>query len=85
MTKNLNISVANIIWIIGVIFAAGIAYSQITYLEREIDETKLLYQEKLEVLERRLEKKIKLIDENRDEIQQVKIELAKGDCSGTGS
>ncbi len=64
ISKNLEISVGNIIWIIGIIFTMGIAYSQIGQLEEDIM-----------VLEQRLEKKIKIINENDDRINELEKEL----------
>lgn len=66
ISKNLEISVGNIIWIIGIIFTMGIAYSQIGQLGEDIV-----------VLEQRLEKKIKIINENEDRIVELEKELAK--------
>lgn len=66
ISKNLEISIGNIIWIIGVIFTMGVAYSQIGQLEEDI-----------KVLEQRLEKKIKIINENEDRIVDIEKELAK--------
>ena len=66
ISKNLEISIGNIIWIIGIIFTMGIAYSQIGQLEEDIA-----------VLEQRLEKKIKVINETDDKISKLEIELAK--------
>ncbi|MAB51192.1 hypothetical protein [Marinobacter sp.] len=66
ISKNFEISVGNIIWIVGVIFTMGIAYSQIGQLEEDIV-----------VLERRLEKKIKVINENDDKINELEKEIAK--------
>ena len=66
INKNLEISIGNIIWIIGIIFTMGIAYSQIGQLSED-----------LKVLEQRLEKKIKVINECEDTINELKIELAK--------
>ena len=63
--KNLEVNVGNIIWIVGVIFTMGVAYSQIGQLEEDID-----------VLEQRLEKKIKIINENDDRINELEKELA---------
>lgn len=80
MNNNFNISVANIIWVIGLIFTAGIAYSQLTYLEREIEKIDTKYQEKIEVLHRRLEKKIQEINENTEKIHELELELAKNAC-----
>jgi hypothetical protein len=57
ISKNLEVNVGNIIWIVGVIFTMGVAYSQIGQLEEDI-----------KVLEQRLEKKIKIINENDDKI-----------------
>jgi len=51
ITKSLEVSIGNIIWIIGVIFTMGVAYSQIGQLEEDI-----------KVLEQRLEKNIKIIN-----------------------
>ena len=65
ISKNLEISVGNIIWIIGIIFTMGIAYSQIGQLDEDI-----------QVLEQRLEKKIKIINENDDRINELEKELA---------
>ena len=66
ISKNLEISVGNIIWIIGIIFTMGIAYSQIGQLGEDI-----------RVLEQRLEKKIKVINENADHIVELEKELAR--------
>ena len=66
MQKDFTISIGNIIWIIGIIFTMGIAYSQIGQLEEDIL-----------ILERRLEKKIKLINENDDRINDLEKELAR--------
>ena len=65
ISKNLEVSIGNIIWIIGVIFTMGVAYSQIGQLEEDIN-----------VLEQRLEKKIKIINENDDRINELEKELA---------
>ena len=48
--KDFTLNIGNIIWIIGIIFTMGIAYSQINQLGEDLD-----------VLEARLEKKIKII------------------------
>jgi CII-binding regulator of phage lambda lysogenization HflD len=66
MKKDFTISIGNIIWIIGIIFTMGIAYSQIGQLGEDIV-----------VLERRLEKKIKVINELDEKINKLEIELAK--------
>jgi len=66
MQKDFTISIGNIIWIIGIIFTMGIAYSQIGQLDEDI-----------KVLEQRLEKKIKIINENEDRIVELEKELAK--------
>ena len=66
ISKNLEISVGNIIWIIGIIFTMGIAYSQIGQLDEDI-----------KVLEQRLEKKIKIINENENRIVDLEKEIAK--------
>jgi|TARA_R100000084_G_C4641239_1_gene143975 CII-binding regulator of phage lambda lysogenization HflD len=63
--KDLTLSVGNIIWIIGIIFTMGIAYSQIAQLDEDIL-----------VLEKRLEKKIKVINECEDRIVELEKELA---------
>ena len=55
--KDLTLNIGNIIWIIGIIFTMGIAYSQIAQLSDDI-----------EVIESRLEKKIRLINECEDRI-----------------
>lgn len=65
ISKNLEVSIGNIIWIVGVIFTMGVAYSQIGQLEEDI-----------KVLEQRLEKKIKIINENDDRINELEKELA---------
>ena len=66
ISKNLEISIGNIIWMIGIIFTMGIAYSQIGQLDEDI-----------KVLEQRLEKKIKVINENEDRIVELEKEIAK--------
>ena len=63
--KDLTLSVGNIIWIIGIIFTMGIAYSQIAQLDEDIL-----------VLEKRLEKKIKIINECEDRIVELEKDLA---------
>jgi len=64
ISKNLEVNVGNIIWIVGVIFTMGVAYSQIGQLEEDI-----------KVLEQRLEKKIKIINENEDRIIDLEKEI----------
>ena len=64
--KDLTLNVGNIIWIVGIIFTMGMAYSQIAQLDEDI-----------QVLENRLEKKIKIINENEDRIVELEKELAK--------
>ena len=64
--KDFKINIGNIIWIIGIIFTMGIAYSQINQLGVDII-----------VLESRLEKKIKIINENEDRIVNLEKELAR--------
>ena len=66
MQKDFTMSIGNIIWIIGIIFTMGIAYSQIGQLDEDI-----------KVLEQRLEKKIKVINENADRIVELEKELAR--------
>lgn len=63
--KDLTLSVGNIIWIVGIIFTMGIAYSQIAQLDEDII-----------VLEKRLEKKIKIINECEDRIVELEKEIA---------
>tara|TARA_R110000824_G_scaffold24855_5_gene87053 strand:+ start:1013 stop:1237 length:225 start_codon:yes stop_codon:yes gene_type:complete len=65
MQKDFTLSIGNIIWIIGIIFTMGTAYSQIAQIEEDI-----------EVLERRLEKKIKLVNECEDRIVELEKDLA---------
>jgi len=64
--KNFTLNIGNIIWIIGIIFTMGMAYSQIAQLGEDI-----------EILDRRLEKKIKIINENEDRIVELEKEMAK--------
>ena len=64
--KDFTLNLGNIIWIIGIIFTMGIAYSQIGQLDEDI-----------KVLEQRLEKKIKVINENEDRIVELEKEIAK--------
>tara|TARA_R100001198_G_C5224697_1_gene205670 strand:+ start:1551 stop:1769 length:219 start_codon:yes stop_codon:yes gene_type:complete len=66
MQKDFTISIGNIIWIIGIIFTMGIAYSQIGQLDEDI-----------KVLEQRLEKKIKIINKLDEKINKLELELAK--------
>ena len=65
MQKDFSINIGNIIWVIGIIFTMGIAYSQIGQLGEDID-----------VLEKRLEKKIKIINECEDRIVDLEKDLA---------
>ncbi len=64
--KDMTISIGNIIWIMGIIFSMGMAYSQIAQLGEDI-----------KILESRLEKKIKIINENEDRIVELEKDLAK--------
>jgi len=64
--KDFTLNIGNIIWIIGIIFTMGMAYSQIAQLGEDI-----------EILDRRLEKKIKIINENEDRIVELEKEMAK--------
>ena len=61
--KDFTLNIGNIIWIIGIIFTMGIAYSQINQLGED-----------LKVLEARLEKKIKVINECEDRIVEIEKE-----------
>tara|TARA_R110002167_G_scaffold1338_2_gene5961 strand:+ start:6244 stop:6462 length:219 start_codon:yes stop_codon:yes gene_type:complete len=69
MQKDFTINIGNIIWVIGIIFTMGIAYSQIGQLGEDIS-----------VLEQRLEKKIKVISECEDRIVELEKELARANC-----
>tara|TARA_R110000787_G_scaffold94429_2_gene197172 strand:+ start:411 stop:629 length:219 start_codon:yes stop_codon:yes gene_type:complete len=62
--KDFTLNIGNIIWIIGIIFTMGIAYSQINQLGED-----------LRVLDARLEKKIKVINECEDRIVGLEKEL----------
>lgn len=62
--KDFTLNIGNIIWIIGIIFTMGIAYSQINQLDED-----------LKVLESRLEKKIKVINECEDRIVDLEKQL----------
>ena len=64
--KDLTLNVGNIIWIVGIIFTMGVAYSQIAQLEED-----------LIVLNNRLEKKIKILNESQKRIVELEIEIAK--------
>lgn len=64
--KDFTLNLGNIIWIIGIIFTMGIAYSQIAQLSDDI-----------EVVEARLEKKIKLVNECEDRIVDLEKELIR--------
>lgn len=69
MQKDFTISIGNIIWIIGIIFTMGIAYSQIGQLDEDV-----------KVLDQRLEKKIKIINELDEKINKLELETAKLNC-----
>ena len=64
--KDLTLNIGNIIWIIGIIFTMGIAYSQIEQLSDDMI-----------VLESRLEKKIKMINESEDKIVELEKEIIR--------
>jgi predicted nucleic acid-binding Zn-ribbon protein len=64
--KDFTLNIGNIIWIIGIIFTMGIAYSQIAQLSDDI-----------EVIEARLEKKIKLINDCQDRIVDLEKDLIR--------
>ena len=64
--KDLTLNIGNIIWIIGIIFTMVIAYSQIAQLSDDI-----------EVIESRLEKKIRLINECEDRIVDLEKDLIR--------
>ncbi len=64
--KDLTLNIGNIIWIVGIIFTMGVAYSQIAQLEED-----------LIVLNNRLDKKIKILNESQKRIVELEIEIAK--------
>ena len=64
--KDLTLNIGNIIWIIGIIFTMGIAYSQIAQLSDD-----------MVVLEARLEKKIKMINQSEDRIVELEKEIIR--------
>ena len=64
--KDLTLNVGNIMWIVGIIFTMGVAYSQIAQLEED-----------LIVLNNRLDKKIKILNESQKRIVELEIEIAK--------
>ena len=64
--KDLTLNVGNIIWIVGIILTMGVAYSQIAQLEED-----------LIVLNNRLDKKIKILNESQKRIVELEIEIAK--------
>jgi uncharacterized protein YybS (DUF2232 family) len=66
MMKDLTLNIGNIIWIIGIIFTMGIAYSQIAQLSDD-----------MVVLESRLEKKIKMINESEDKIVALEKDIIR--------
>ena len=59
-----EITISNLIWILGLIFSLGVAYSSINQLEEDI-----------KVLDSRLDKKIKIINENEDRIVELEKRL----------
>jgi hypothetical protein len=63
--KDLTLNVGNIIWIVGIIFTMGTAYSNISHLEEHIL-----------TVEKRLEKKIKVLNECEDKIIDLEKEIA---------
>lgn len=62
--KDLTLNVGNIIWIVGIIFTMGTAYSNISHLEEHIL-----------TIEKRLEKKIKVLNECEDKIINLEKEI----------
>ncbi len=64
--KDLTIYIGNMIWIIGIIFTMCIAYRQIAQLSDDMI-----------VLEARLEKKIKMINESEDRIVELEKEIIR--------
>ena len=64
--KDFTLNLGNIIWIIGIIFTMGIAYSQIAQLSDD-----------MVVLESRLEKKIKMINESEDKIVALEKDIIR--------
>lgn len=72
-----NFSLANIIWIIGVIFMAGIAYSEIKYLSAKLDEQEIIFNERIMIIDQRLDKKIKELNDLDSRTISLEIELAR--------
>ncbi len=64
--KDFTLNLGNIIWTIGIIFTMGIAYSQIAQLSDD-----------MVVLETRLEKKIRMINESEDRIIELEKDLIR--------
>jgi cell division protein FtsL len=62
--KDYTLSIGNIIWVVGIIFSMVMAYSQIGQID-----------ENIKVLEQRLDKKIKLLNECEDRIIDLEKEI----------
>jgi len=64
--KKVEVNISTIITIVSIIFTAGIAYGQFKSLEEHVD-----------TVERRLEKKIQIIDELEENLDKLKHEFIR--------
>lgn len=64
MDRKVEINISTVITIVSIIFTAGIAYGQLKSLEEHVD-----------TVERRLEKKIQIIDKLEENLDGLKHEL----------
>ena len=56
---------------------SGIAYSEIKYLSNKLDEQEIIFNERITIIHRRLEKKISQLEDAEEKIQTLEVEVTK--------
>jgi len=79
---NTQISIGNLIWVVGIFVAVGVSINKFDVLEDVVGtlvkgEEHVARMGDLVIIDERLEKKITILNEHGEEITDIKIELAR--------
>jgi len=67
---------SNMTYIIGIIFACGVIYTQVSHLNTTVAELKVTHEKEVKTLSERLDKKIKIISDTQDRVDILDKDLA---------